>query len=441
MHPLRRLLLLRSLSVVTLALALGWSLGLAAGGREGTDVGIDLEARLRPEVRENRDFNSDLDDSESLILSRFRLGLSFTRDRLSAYVQAQDSRRFGEEASTASNEENLDLHQGYVQWRSGPGRFTLRLGRQELSYGEERLVGAFGWDNVGRSFDGALARWERAAYDLDAFVTRTADRGSASRNQDFLGIYAATRKAHPASQVDIYGFYLRDGRNQAGEILAAGTDQTRIATLGARLHGKAAAWSYMVELARQTGDAATDDHSAWALASRLQYTFHAPRKPSLAVGYDAASGDGDPADGDSEEFLNLFPTNHAFYGYMDYAGWRNIEDLYVRFGLQVTPRIALQADLHHLRLQDPAGRWSNAGGATVLDGLPGGGAGDDLGRELDLTLKFAHGEFQLMAGLSAFFAGEVPEDAFAAGGTTGGAPTSLRGDDSVWGYVMATFRF
>ena len=39
---------------------------------------------------------------------------------------------------------------------------TLKVGRQELSYGDERLVGAFDWNNIGRVFDAAKLRYENA---------------------------------------------------------------------------------------------------------------------------------------------------------------------------------------------------------------------------------------------------------------------------------------
>ena len=37
---------------------------------------------------------------------------------------------------------------------------SLKIGRQELSYGDERLVGAFAWNNIGRVFDSARVRWQ-----------------------------------------------------------------------------------------------------------------------------------------------------------------------------------------------------------------------------------------------------------------------------------------
>ena len=44
------------------------------------------------------------------------------------------------------------------------------MGRQELIYGEERLIGAFGWNNIGRAFDAAKLRWQNAWFGADFFT-------------------------------------------------------------------------------------------------------------------------------------------------------------------------------------------------------------------------------------------------------------------------------
>ncbi len=407
----------------------------AEQGSGKTEVSFDAEARLRPESRSDADFNAAVRDDRSFVDQRIRLGVRLEKGRLSAYVQAQDSRSWGSEASTASNERNLDLHQGWVEWTDTDRRFRVRAGRQELAYGEERLVGAFNWSNIGRSFDAVRLAWSAERWKLDAFAARTASRGRTSDSQDLFGAYGSVLENRPASQVEAYLLWLRDRLARAGELPGAGVGRTSIWTAGGRVRGTVRGWSYGLELALQAGDRATDAHEAWALASRAGYRFRSPLKPYLGAGFDAASGDGDPADGDSGEFENLFPTNHAFYGSMDYVGWRNVKDAVLRFRIEPAEKVVVQADFHDFALEDPAGRWSDAGGATIVPGVPGGAAGSDLGRELDLTVRVSFEGWALEGGLSRFFAGEFPERASAF------VPTAVRGDDSDWGYLMVTARF
>ena len=85
-------------------------------------------------------------------LLRSRLGAYITPvENVQVFLQVQDSRAFGEETiggrfNTISNTRNLDLHQGYLKvddlFVDG---LSAKVGRTELSYGNERLVGPVGW--------------------------------------------------------------------------------------------------------------------------------------------------------------------------------------------------------------------------------------------------------------------------------------------------------
>ena len=78
---------------------------------------------------------------------------------------------------------------------------TLRLGRQELLYGNQRLVSPLDWANTRRTFDGYRLLFSGNAWDIDGFYTHPVDRvaanvdrwDSADTAQDFYGVYA-TRK-------------------------------------------------------------------------------------------------------------------------------------------------------------------------------------------------------------------------------------------------------
>jgi len=90
------------------------------------------EARFRPEYRDNFDLDPGVDDARSQGFMRLRLGVRLAyKDDYKLVVQIQDSRVAGEEASTASNEKNLDLHQGYLEVAAGRSGVTFALGRQE----------------------------------------------------------------------------------------------------------------------------------------------------------------------------------------------------------------------------------------------------------------------------------------------------------------------
>ena len=149
----------------------------------------------------------------------------------------------------------------------------------------------------------------------------------------------------------------------------------------------------------------------------------------MFAGYDLATGDQDPADGEREEFFNFFPgTNHKYYGYMDMFGWRNIRSYYGG-AKYMWSRQWLQAKLHQFSLESARGPWTDAGG-QILGFDPTGQSGRNVGWEVDLTYNWA---FRENAGLQATFSAFEP-NRFAR--NTRGPSTQHR-----WAYVMFTLGF
>jgi hypothetical protein len=400
------------------------------------NVSLGAELRERWEGRRDPDLDRDADDGGSFVLQRLRFHAAFKapEQNLEIFAQFQDSRAWGQEPSTASNEDNVDLHQGYVRFeRLFNQELTVWVGRQELNYGEQRLVGAFGWSNIGRSFDAARARyeWDKAA--LEGFAAKINERtppvGEGRKDADdvdFYGLYAFLDFV-PAHAWHLYAFFLRDGLDVAGEIPARGlANASDFATLGTRIEGKLfeERFQWSAEAAYQTGDRATDPHSAYAAYARAAWTLHRATKTSVLVEGDVASGDGDAADGRSREFHNLFPTNHLRYGYIDFMGWRNTRSYSA--GVKTSPKKwgTFALNVWALGLEEARGAWKSAGGA-VLGVDPTGTSGQSVGTEADLTWKrsFREGKVGFLAGYSIFRPGRFAK--------------ATRGDDDAhFGYVQ-----
>ncbi|MBI1955771.1 MAG: alginate export family protein, partial [Acidobacteria bacterium] len=169
----------------------------AAAETQPPRVAWGAEIRLRPESRS--DF-SEKNALNNFILQRIRLNARLRlTDAVTGLAQLQDSRLWGQEISPTSNESNMDLHQAYLQVdRFLAPHLSLRLGRQELIYGNERLVGAFNWDNVGRSFDAVKLAYAEPQWTTDFFFSRLNDRRNAGRgdgSQDLLGLYTHIGKS------------------------------------------------------------------------------------------------------------------------------------------------------------------------------------------------------------------------------------------------------
>jgi len=185
------------------------------------------------------------------------------------------------------------------------------------------------------------------------------------------------------------------------------------------------------------------DHQAYMVVAQAGYTFAgAWAKPRLGVEYAHGSGDKDPRDGKHETFDNLFPTNHKFYGYMDFISLQNIHDVRGIFQLKPHPRVNLALEGHGFWLADTHDSFYSvsgvARGGTAV--TPGTGYGVNpkysnfVGTELDAVGGFAITRFaQLEVGYGHFLVGDYIRSSLSA---------ATRGSkDANWVYVQGTLNF
>jgi len=398
-------------------------------------VEVGFELRWRLELRDNAD-QQPADDFDTFLGQRLRLHLLFRiHPHLTAYVQGQDVWLFGAESDKVIHNLGTNLHQAYLDWKPGGSEhWELRAGRQELLYGEERLVGNFGWDNVGRSFDAARLRYRAGAWTSDFFGARLVDVRRAGLphrpgNQDLYGGYFTRAKKDSPGRTELYAFYLRDGLRTVGERPLDDPQATRIATLGfRRIYEPASGWRYGVEHAWQFGQRGPDRHRAAMLVAKGGYLWPQRWQPRLQLEYDFATGDNNPTDGNAREFNNLFPTNHIYYGYADLAGLRNLHDLRLTAAVKPHAKLTLEADYHRFLLAARRGPWKSATG-RLLGFDPTGEAGRDIGQEVDFTARLpVQKHVSLLAGYSIFQPGRFA--------------VRTRGPETHhFGYIQTTVRF
>jgi hypothetical protein len=362
-------------------------------------------------VRQNYDLNGVAADVQDFIGQRIRLNMrAKLNEQVETFVQFQDSRLWGQEASTVSNDNLTDLHQGYIHVKNflASGVY-LRAGRQEFVYGAERLLGGFGWDNIGRSFDAVKMGYASKGWTSDWLAAKVVDRrstGRGDRDQYLYGMYNQFFRQKP-QHLEVYGLFFRDGLRTLGEISAQGRKATGIMTVGFRSDGTLKPGiSYDVEFANQFGRRGADSHSARALAAKLYKTMEEKHQLRFGFEYDVATGDRNPTDGRSGEFFNLFPTNHLHYGYADLFGWRNLQDFRPMFTVKPVAPLRFDFDYHRFYLLAARGHWKNAGGA-VLGFDPSGQSGTHVGDELDFTFAFPlHKHLKVLSGYSLFLPGQ-----------------------------------
>lgn len=397
-------------------------------------LSVSGEFRTRVEGRTSEQFRSGHDDL--FLLTRWRLEMDVhPRTWFRVFLQGQDAQVMGLKASPDPPlfEDTFDLRQAYVEIfnRERQG-FGLRVGRQELAFGDGRLIGEFNWGNTARSFDAIRFFYVRPKYRVDLFASSVVviEDGVFDKLQEganLYGLYSSFQNVIPEATVDGYLLWRTLPRVVGERGLSGDAD---VYTVGMRVAGKLpAAFDYKLELAGQRGHFARDAIRAWALHTQLGYTImKAKGTPRLLVEYNFASGDRDPEDGTRHTFDQLFPTNHDKYGIADQVGWRNLHNVRAGVGTNLTRRLSAQFDYHSFWLASRRDAFYSVGGAPVAR-MAAGAPSRHIGQELDVygTMKLTN-YLTFGAGYAHLFAGEFIKQA------TPGASTGFA-------YGMLTYRF
>jgi len=382
------------------------------GGEEGTyqkdawdplkwiDFGDDWhltlggQARFRFESEQNKAFGSVKPTQDAFLLQRYLLhgdlrhneDLRFFLQGKFAHVNDRD-RNVG----LAGLEDHADIHQAFFDFNTliMNNQLTFRLGRQELQYGNERLISPLDWGNTRRTFDGFKVFTELEDWRLDAFAVRPVlvDRRNLDdedENVDFYGLYS-THKESRALATDFYFLLLKDNNITVN----SNTDMGRktLYTPGTRLWGTRGNWDYESELAAQFGTFAGDRVQAWMATAGGGYTFSdRDWRPRIGLLYDYASGDGDPTDGKHETFNQHYPLGHAWLGYLDLVGRSNVHAIKTQLKVEPTKKLAAWADFHTFFADQDEDALYSAGG-TPTRRLAAGAGSRSFGHELDLAAK------------------------------------------------------
>ena len=330
-----------------------------------------------------------------------------------AVIQLQDVRFWGEESSTLRDfrADNFDLHQGYFEIMSTGRTFSVRIGRQEISLGGQRLIGAVDWSQQGRAFDGARISAEATAARVDVFgaVLGDATATASDVNAYLLGAYAQLRAVPALGTLDLYGIL-----NHVED-----TEATQQTTVGIRWLGESGPLSFRGEASYQTGDREGADVDAFMLGARVGTTV-ARGVATVTLWYDYLSGDGNRTDGEIGVFETLFATNHKYYGLGDYftnipvhTAGRGLQDAAVKGTFAPQEDVTVGFEVHSFHLAQS-----------------GGLATSHLAEEVDLSVTYGYtSNLRFTGGFTRVFVAD------------GFGEIGRLTEDATWAYLMADVTF
>ncbi len=362
----------------------------------------------------------------SIMRTRFGANLRLAQN-VKGFFSMQDARTMGAEGSPRGTLANVDLFLAYVDLDSvNAWPVSVRTGRQVLAYGDGRLVSGADWGNSGWGYDGVRVRYAPKAWQIDAFSTWISEGRVEGQDRLFAGLDALW---HGPRGVDLEAYHFRRSFGDTGWVaeggrrgmLYDGTTGGRVRVLRGRLDTK-------LESAVQIGHRAGDDVRAWFGAARATLELPGAWKPRALGEFAIGSGDRDPADGKYQRFDPMYWGFHNYQGSLDVVSISNVKDWSGGLALQPRKGWSVTSEYHTFSLVEARDAWSDAAGTTLRRDASGA-AGADLGRELDLVVKWdARSRVTVLGGYSRFWRGLYVE-------RTGG------GNDIDWGFLQMAVAF
>ena len=317
---------------------------------------VDAQLRTRGEYRNGQGKLRSKGERPALFVNeRARLGVGWEKGILSLKVSAQHTGVWGDESQTTSKS-SFSVSEAWAKLRFAKVGF-VQLGRQALSYDDERLLGALDWAVTGRAHDALRLGYDGAAHQVHGVV-------SFNQNKESVigGTYYDNISSYKNMQM-VWYHYSGDNSpfqasllamNQGVESAEAKDNSTSktyyMQTFGTHLTLKSGKFGASVSGYLQTGkDNKGANVMAWLAAASLKYQI--ADFFSLTLGEDYISGS-DGTDGKNKTFNVLYGTHHKFYGAMDYFNNSTmprcgLSDTYLAAAFVAHPKVDLSATYHY----------------------------------------------------------------------------------------------
>ena len=385
----------------------GWNLGEVLKRRGVGDwltLDVGGQFRLRQQAERNIRGLGLTGRDDNFLLYRTRLYTNVEiGDSVRLYAESIDANSTYENYPPRSIEVNrMDMLNLFGDLRlldADRGSLWVRVGRQEMLYGKQRLVSPLDWADTRRAFQGYKLLWSGEAWDADFFYTHpifpnATHFDSPDYHREFMGTYL-TWKQLENNKLGLYYLVYNNNNTNVG-------NDFNYDTVGANLTGNFEVWMWDLEAAYQGGNTAGQTHNAGMYTVGLGRNFSRVKwKPAVWAYYDWASGDDVLDNG----FNQLFPLAHKYLGFMDLYGRRNIQDANVLLTFNPHQRLQFLCWFHVFHLQN----IHDVPYSVVMTPYnPGNAAGStSLGQEVDTTVSInLTPRANLLFGYSQFFAGD-----------------------------------
>lgn len=364
-------------------------------GQSQGDNQLDLDLNMlgRGEMRYGGFTEGVEENHAQFLMGRTRLSLTYKRPHIEAKVTAQHSGIWGQKGNGSFN-----LHEAWAKLYTKSGLFA-KVGRQVLSYDDERIIGANDWAMASNTHDVIKLGYEGHGHKVHGIFGFNQNAENISGGTYYADGAQPYKLMHtlwyhydiPKMPLGISLLFMNIGM-QGGD--KDGTEGYRPRNIYQQLvvgyvlykPGKLTAEaSYYHQLGHNENDAKID---AWMASIKAQYQIS--RKVGVVAGYDYLSGDdyfvvrkhggvGLVQHKVFKFFNPVYGSHHKFYGLMDFFYVQafsdtfspGLQNLYAGASYSPIKGLNLRATYHYLAM------------ATTLKGLS-----KTLGHDIDVEASY-----------------------------------------------------
>lgn len=308
------------------------------------------EVRFQYLYFKNPGWGDEPADPDGFVLTRYLAHADFHAGKIfRTFVQLQSSLVNGKTETSPVDENPLELHQAFadVLLTAKQDRSVLfRVGRQELSYGSQRLVSVRELPNNRQSFDAIKSVIKLNTYQLDLFFSHYVaaqksifDDGF-NRRSRFWGMYLVKNQLPVLANLDLY--YLGLWKQSAA--FDDGRERELRHSIGARIWNNTRSFKYDYEGVWQWGSFGPKSINAWTISFNSSYQFRqVALKPEIGLKTELISGDVQYGDNKLQTFNPLFPKG-AYFGLAALIGPSNLMDLHPSISVDLRKDVKFNVD-------------------------------------------------------------------------------------------------
>jgi Alginate export len=247
------------------------------------------------------------------------------------------------------DENQLSLHQAFIDYKFG-NRFLLRAGRQEMGYGNNRILTFREGPNTRLAFDAVVLKYATQKRKIDLLaVTPVVSKQFVFDDQSFkekvFGIYGTEYFVPEKLLMDYYVLNFESDIRRYN--FAAGKENRQ--SFGLRFFSQNPVFNYELESTYQTGTFNNSKIRAYALSADVNYVVHKKTNFIIGAGGNYISGDRDKRDNILNTYNLIF--SKPSYGLAAPIGSSNIVNINPYIKINPAKKMNIYAGVYFLNRQ------------------------------------------------------------------------------------------